>query len=408
MERTLSLMTLAALLGAGSVLDVKADGPQKTAAAGAAADVVVRDADNFRRAVAGARAGARILLAPGDYPGGFSFAGLRGEPGKPVVIGAADPKRPPVIRGGGSGIHLTDPMHVEIHDLEIREATGNGINIDDGGSFDTPARGVVLRGLKVADIGKGGNQDGIKLSGVEDFRVEGSTIERWGVGGSGIDMVGCHRGTISGNVFRHTEEDRPNGVQTKGGSSEIAILDNRFERAGGRAVNIGGSTGLQFFRPPLGEGAGERHEARAIRVEGNTFIGGSAAAAFVGVDGAVFRFNTVYRPKRWAFRILQENVERGFVPSRKGEISDNIVVLDAARWSSAVNVGPNTAPETFTFARNFWHAPDGEGRRPPALPAKEEKGTYGVDPRFADAEKGDLRLRPESPARKAGAEARPR
>jgi hypothetical protein len=402
-----ALLAAAALPGAPALLRNVV--PPAAAAAAPEATVKVRDAEGLRRAVAAAGPGARIVLEPGEYAGGFHFAGLRGEPGKPVVLAGADPKRPPVIRGGGSGIHLTDPAHVELCDLEIREARGNGINIDDGGSYETPAHHVVLRRLKVSDIGTGGNQDGIKLSGMDDFLVEECVIERWGTGGSGIDMVGCHRGMIAGNHFRHSDEQRPNGVQTKGGSSEITIRDNRFEQAGGRAVNIGGSTGLEFFRPALREGAaGERWEARDIRVEGNTFIGSGAAAAFVGVDGAVFRFNTVYRPKRWAFRILQENQAAGFVASRKGEITDNIIVLDAGQWRSAFNIGPHTAPATFRLARNFWYAPDRPVKTPPDLPVKEEKGTYGEDPRFVDAEKGDLRLRPDSRARGAGAEARPR
>ena len=64
------------------------------------------DADGLRRAVAAAKPGTRILVEPGEYPGGFFFSGLAGEPGKPIVIAGADPKNPPVIRGSANGIHL--------------------------------------------------------------------------------------------------------------------------------------------------------------------------------------------------------------------------------------------------------------------------------------------------------------
>ena len=333
------------------------------AANAVAAEVTVRDAMEFRRAVAEAVPGTRILLASGDYAGGFHFSNLRGETNRPIVIAASDPAKPPAIRGGGTGIHFTDPAFVELRDLIVTGWAGNGLNIDDGGSFDTPARGIVLRHLIVTNTGPAGNRDCIKLSGLVDFRVESCAIQGWGIGGgSGIDMVGCHRGMIVSNSFRHTDSTGSTGVQCKGGTSRIEIQRNRFENAGGRGVNIGGSTGLQFFRPPLATGA-EHAEARDIRVEGNTFIGSSAAVAFVGVDGAVVRFNTIYRPKRWALRILQENNTPGFGSSRNGEFTDNLVVFHSSEWSEGgLNIGSNTAPQTFKFARNWWYCLDQPAR----------------------------------------------
>ena len=172
-------------------------------------------------------------------------------------------------------------------------------------------------------------------------------------------------------------------------------------------MNIGGSTGLQFFRPSL-KADEEGYEAKDIRVEGNFFIGSEAPVAFVGVDGAVVRFNTIYRPKRWALRILQETRAPGFVPSRNGEFSDNIVVFRSDEWAEGgVSIGPHTAPQTFTFARNFWYCLDAPQRSRPTLPTEEVGGVYGEDPLFRDAERGDLRLQPDSSARKVGAEALP-
>ena len=200
-----------------------------------AAAVTVADTDGLRRALADAVPGTTIRIAPGTYRGGLSARGLRGEPGRPIVLAAADPERPPVFEGGDSGLHLSDPAHVELHDLVVAGVRGNGINIDDGGSPDTPAHHVVLRGLVVRDIGPAGNRDGIKLSGVDDFRVEGCTVERWGDRGSGIDMVGCHRGEVAGCTFRHGDRQGDNGVQAKGGSSEIIDppLPVRARRAAG-------------------------------------------------------------------------------------------------------------------------------------------------------------------------------
>lgn len=372
--------------------------------------VKVNSAASLRAAVAAAKPGTRILLAPGTYPGGFQFSQVQGAPGQPIVIGAEDPTQPPVLQGGANGIQLSDPAYVELQDLVITGATGNGLNIDDAGTFDTPAHHIVLRRLRITDIGPSGNRDGIKLSGVIDFTVEHCTLERWGNGGSGIDMVGCHRGRITHNLLRHTPESAAtgaNGIQTKGGSREVVIRHNRFEHVGARSVNVGGSTGLAFFRPPHVPEQ-ENWEARDIHVEGNTFIGSTAPIAFVGVHQAVVRFNTFYRPGRWAIRILQENNEPGFVPSRLGHFTENLIVFHSTEWASGgVNIGAHTAPETFSFARNAWFCVDDPARSRPTLPTPESNGTYGQDPRFRDPQAGDLRLQPDSPLRHLGADALP-
>jgi hypothetical protein len=74
-----------------------------------------------------------------------------------------------------------------------------------------------------------------------------------------------------------------------------------------------------------------------------------------------------------------------------------------------VNIGPDTAPQTFQFARNWWYCLDQPAQTESLvqLPTKEAGGIYGQDPRFRDAEQGDLRLQPNSPAEKVGAEALP-
>jgi hypothetical protein len=136
------------------------------------------------------------------------------------------------------------------------------------------------------------------------------------------------------------------------------------------------------------EGA-EHAEARNLRVEGNTFVGTAAPVAFVGVDGAVVRFNTIERPGRWVLRILQETKAPGFVPCRNGEFSDNTVVFDSAHWSEGgVNIGAGTAPETFKFARNWWYCADNPERSRPRLPTAEVDGTYGRAIEVARAKAG--------------------
>lgn len=359
-----------------------------------AAEVRVRDAATLRAAVAEAKPGTKILLASGEYGGGFLFANLRGEAGRPIVLAADDSQNPPVFSKAKVGIHFTNPAYLEVYGLVFEKLSDNGLNLDDGGTVRPGTDGphhVLLRGLRSRDIGSNGNQDGIKLSGLDDFRVEDCVIERWGTGGgSAIDMVGCHRGVITGCTIRHQTPEPPNctGVQSKGGSSEIAVLRNRFESAGGRAVNIGGSTGRPFFRPPLDTDTGH-YEAKAIRVEGNTFIGATAPVAFVGVDGATVRFNTIENPGRWALRILQENRAADFIACRNGVFSDNVIIFESTRWGSGgVNIGAGTEPGTFTFARNWWWCRDQPAQSKPQLPVTETEGVYGRDPAEAKGRAG--------------------
>ena len=182
-----------------------------------------------------------------------------------------------------------------------------------------------------------------------------------------------------------------------GGTSDVTISRCRFEHAGQRGVNIGGSTGLAYFRPkPQG------YEAKNITVEDCTFIGSMSPVAFVGVDGATVRFNTFYRPGKWAFRILQETRGSDFVPCRNGRFTDNLIAFNSDALTTPVNIGDGTAPETFTLARNAWYSLDRPDRSRPRLPIDETGGVYGVKPAFVDAEAGDLRLKPDSRLKNIG------
>jgi hypothetical protein len=359
----------------------------------------VRTSEALRDALSHAKPGLTIVVEPGRYPGGISISNIHGEAGKPIVL-CAQPGTWPTIEGGGSGLHLSKVSYLDIRDLYFTNATGNGINIDDGGG-DAPSHHVTLTRLRVDNLPPG-NHDGIKLSGVDEFQVEDCWVEHWG--GSAIDMVGCHRGSIRSCNF---QDGGDNAVQCKGSSSEITISKCRFDRTGQRGVNIGGSTGIPFFRPPVAKMApNARYEAKEIRVEGCTFVGGIAPVAFVGVDGAVVRFNTFYQPEKWLLRILQENGSEGFIRSRNGRFEDNLIIFRSDRWAEGgVNIGPNTAPSTFRFARNFWFCADRPDRSKPSLPSVEVGGVYGLDPMLRDPARGMYGVRPESAAKGVGAHA---
>jgi len=344
------------------------------AACACGATVRVADAQALRRALRAPSPGTLIAIEPGEYPEGGHAGGLAGTAEKPIVIAGADPEHPPVIRGKYVCMQLSRAAHVVLRDLVFQGASGNGLNIDDGGTLDKPSHHIVLERVTVRDIGPRGNADGIKLSGVDDLLIRRCTIERWGSGGSGIDMVGCHRALVTECTFRHGDRKGANAVQTKGASSGVVVYRCRFRAAGQRAVNMGGSTARSVFRPP-----GATYEARQIAVIGNTFVGSLAPVAFVGCDGGLASFNTIVHPRMWVLRILQESAGPHFTPCRNGIFRRNVVVW-RAELKSTVNIGPHTAPATFRFEDNWWYCGEAPARSRPKLPAAERGAIVGRNP----------------------------
>ena len=344
---------------------------------------VVSTTTQFSAALAAAAPGDEIILQPGVYGGGHYRANLQ-----QVAIRSANPADPAIIDGGSNGIQLSDSSNVTISDLVFRNQTGNGLNIDDGGTFDTPAANLTLRNITVRDIVTAGNHDGIKLSGVNDFLIENVQVLNWGTGGSAIDMVGCHRGLIQNSNFAHTNSaNSGTTLQPKGGSKDITFRANRIElpRGSGRAVQAGGSTGTQFFRFVAGDSG---YEANQIVADGNVIIGGSSSFSWVNIDGGVFHHNVVSRPGQWVTRILNENAGLPIVDTQNGVFQDNRIVYNdtASEFSTAVNIGPETLPNTYTFARNQWlnMANPTTAGSTPTLPVPEVGGVYGVGPTTTD------------------------
>ncbi len=357
---------------------------------------------SVRVGVSRATPGTRVVLLAGTYRGSVSLSNVSGMPGRPIALvgeGAV------VLDAMGMGevMHVSDPRYFVLENLTLQNASVNGLNIDDGGSIDSPADYVVLRNLRVSNVGTGGNNDCIKLSGVDHFHVLDSDVTGCNAGDA-IDMVGCHDGVIRQNHFHDTVGS--GGIQAKGGSARVLIHGNRFVNVNGRAINAGGSTGLAFFRP-----AAAPHEAAEIRVFANVFVrpgnNSGAAIAYVGCDACVFAQNTLIEPRTFVARILQESIDPRFVPSRNGLFVNNLIVFNYAdlRAGTFVNVGPNTAPATFVFGSNLWFALDRPGFTGPVytdgVPA-ESMSVIQRDPMLLNRAAGDYHVPLSSPARAAG------
>ena len=350
---------------------------------------------DLNNALGAAAPGDTIILKPGTYKLTSELSSLIGLGLEDVVIRGENPKNPPVIDGDniGRAIILRRPKNLTIENLIIQNMTQGGLNIDDA-DIDTGeppesweptlAHNITLRNIIIRDIGvNSGNIDGLKLSGLNEFHIDNLQVLNWGDGGSAIDMVGCHNGTIENSLFHSDKKNvLTTGLVTKGGSETIRIKNNRFElpKGFGSAVKLGGSTSEGLFRFKPGDSG---YEANDIVVENNTIIHGKSAFSFVNIDGGRAQHNTIYQPSDWIIRIINEAEVDGIVPPRNGEFSDNIVVFDN-NLQEAVNIDDNnpTEEETFIFARNQWFNKDDPSASTPLLPSTETDGVYGVDPGF--------------------------
>jgi hypothetical protein len=333
-----------------------------------AASIEIKDAAALKSAFRDLKPGTVLKLAPGDYPGGHHIIGI-----DDLTLEALDPKQPPHFKGGASALQFSRCQRLTLRHLKISGQSTNGLNIDDGGQRTSSVKGVTLDHLDISDIGPTGNHDAIKCSGLDELTIRDCTITGWG--GQGIDFVGCHKSKIIGSNFTGKPGFTASAaIQLKGGTSEVKVEKCHFKNAGERPVNVGGSTGLDFFRPPTAA-----YEGKDLTVQDCIIEGSSCAAAFVGVDGALFTRNTILYPEKWIFRILQETTSERFSPCRNVRITDNKILFRRAQVQIEINIGANTAPETFSFANNHWFAEDRPDRSKPRLPAEERGGVYGVD-----------------------------
>lgn len=334
-----------------------------------AEDVVVRDGESLHAVLRNLKSGTTLKIAPGEYAGGHQVVGV-----EKLTIEALDEKNPPVFKGGKTGWQFSRCAGLTLKNLKISGQSENGLNLDDGGQLDAPVTGITLDHIEVSDIGPKGNHDGIKCSGLDKLTIRDCTVTGWG--GQGIDFVGCHHSWITGCRFIGKEGFTASaGIQLKGGTSDVTVEKCHFTNAGERPVNVGGSTGLAYFRPQ-----GVKYEAARLIVRGNIIEGSLCAAAFVGVDGAEFSGNTILFPRKWIFRILQETREPGFAPCRNVLVKDNCIRFRRSQVQVEVNIGDATATETFRFEKNRWFAEDKPAASKPKLPTVEIEGVYGTDP----------------------------
>lgn len=339
---------------------------------------------NLADVVGAVNPGDTIWFQKGVYKGDQMIRNLKGLEDAWITICADDSV---VIRGGQTAWQFSDPAFLHIEGFTFEEQTANGLNIDDGGDYSTPAHHIIFKHCTFRNIKASGNNDLLKLSGLDQFEIVNCRFKNGSPGGSGIDMVGCHQGKIEAC---HFENQGSNSIQAKGGSQHILIFRNLFVNGGQRSVNLGGSTGTPFFRP-----LNAAFEAADLEVYSNIFVGSDAPVAFVGSIRSKVINNTIYKPGRWVVRILQENADTRLVQCGENSFENNLIVYENLRTET--NVGANTRPATFQFSNNFWFDASAGQVRQPFIPVQEKGTISGENPMLMNPEKSDFRPAKNSP-----------
>lgn len=340
-----------------------------------------------------AQPGDAILIHNGTYTQRENISNLNGEEENPIIIYAEEEGKV-IYTGQSEAWHLSSCSHLFIAGFVFEKQTSNGVNIDDSGNFDQSTHHITIQNCTFKDMDASGNNDMLKLSGLDDFIIENCIFLNGAAGGSGIDMVGCHRGKIVKNSYNNMGS---NCIQAKGGSQFITITQNNFKDGGMRTLNLGGSTGLEYFRPQ-----DATFEAADIDVHSNVFNGSWSPIAFVGSVRVKVVNNTFYKPTNWVFRILQETVDTNrFLPCGYNEFSNNIIYFGNT-INRVVNIGPNTNPNSFTISNNLWFNYQDDTFSDPNLPVEESNSIIQQDPKFIDVDNHNFELRNDSPALASG------
>lgn len=343
---------------------------------------------NLENATLNIQPGDTIMMRSGVYTTSSYISNLQGTNDKWITITAKDDEEV-IFRGQSTAMQLSDPAYLRISKLNFESQTANGVNIDDGGSYNSPANNILIENCEWRSMNATGNNDMLKMSGVDNFIIRNCKFSNGSAGGSGIDMVGCHYGIIENCIF---ENQGSNSIQNKGGTSQITIQNNLFINGGLRTLNIGGSTGLEFFRPLTA-----KYEAKEIFVYSNIFIGSQSPIAFVGSIHCNVVNNTIYLPTKWTIRILQENTNEGFAKCSNNSFINNVVYINNSAANPTINIGSNTSPETFIFENNLWYNKDNQNWAGPNLPVSELNGYKNIDPIISPKINGGIIIDKSSP-----------
>lgn len=334
--------------------------------------------------------GDTIRLLPGMHITNQHIVNLSGASENPIFI-ISDTNNPAIFSGGSTAIQFSKVSYLVISGITFTMQKANGLNIDDGGDFNQPSHNVIIENCTWLKMDASGNNDELKMSGVDSFTVRNNKFQNGSPGGSLIDMVGCHYGLIENNYFYKAGS---NCIQAKGGTHTITIRHNTFRDGGQRAINCGGSTGLPYFRPQ-----DANYEARDIDIYSNLFIGGVTPIGFVSAIYSRFINNTIINPERWVLRILQETTDTRFEQCSYNTFANNICYFNnSANNELGINIGSNTQPQTFIFRNNLWFNSDNHNWNGPNSAITHENSLVNINPEFSNYNDENFTLKENSKA----------
>ncbi len=96
------------------------------------------DYSNISDAAPNANPGDTILIHEGTYSGGQFLTQLQGTPSQWIHILNASGETV-IFQGSTEALHFIDAAYVRVSGLIFEQQTGNGVNCDDGGNYETPS-----------------------------------------------------------------------------------------------------------------------------------------------------------------------------------------------------------------------------------------------------------------------------
>lgn len=201
-----------------------------------------------------------IELAPGDYrdKSPVYWENHSGRTGAPILIRSRSMRRPARL----PSVNVFGVAHLEFR----------GVRFTGGGDVIHCERCENFTLRSVTAVGRGA-QETVKINQSRRVRILDSTIG--GAGDNAIDFVAVEHGVIAGNRISRAQDWC---AYAKGGSVDIRVTGNVFERCGTGGFTAGQGTGFQFMVAPW-----LQYEAVGVVVTGNT-VKDTDGAAF-GVQG---------------------------------------------------------------------------------------------------------------------------
>jgi hypothetical protein len=190
----------------------------------------------------------------------------------------------------------------------------------------------------------------LRATGVDDLYIYDSLVQH---SNYGIDLVGVHRGVVARNRVGNSALT---AIQTRGGSTDVDVRQNRIWEGGNTGISLGGSTPFAWFRPPLST-TSPNAEARRIRAFDNMVLGSTYAPfVFTSCVDCLLAHNLSLGTPGRVLRLWGTLSQNGytFEPTRNGRVINNSFVWQADLVNH-VEIGSAAAVDTFTFSHNLWY-----------------------------------------------------